>query len=84
MPVSMTALADDLAAESAVLRGMVAGLDAAGWARETPAEGWTIADSGVTRLVVPPGDVERLKTLLGGGGPEILTTGPCRAPAAAS
>jgi uncharacterized protein (TIGR03084 family) len=44
MPVSMTALADDLAAESVVLRGMVAGLDAAGWARETPAEGWTIAD----------------------------------------
>jgi long-chain acyl-CoA synthetase len=35
-----------------------------------------IADSGVTRLVAPPGDVERLKTLLGGAGPEILTTGP--------
>jgi long-chain acyl-CoA synthetase len=35
-----------------------------------------IADSGVTRLVAPPGDVERLKSLLGGGGPEILTTGP--------
>jgi uncharacterized protein (TIGR03084 family) len=44
MPVSMTALADDLAAESAVLRGLVAGLDAAGWRRDTPAEGWTIAD----------------------------------------
>src|SRR3954452_25394676 len=44
MPVSMTALADDLAAESAVLRGLVAGLDAAGWRRDTPAAGWTIAD----------------------------------------
>jgi uncharacterized protein (TIGR03084 family) len=42
--VSMTALADDLAAESAELRGLVAGLDAAGWRRDTPAEGWTIAD----------------------------------------
>jgi long-chain acyl-CoA synthetase len=35
-----------------------------------------ITDSGVTRLVAPPGEVERLKTLLGGAGPEILTTGP--------
>jgi uncharacterized protein (TIGR03084 family) len=44
MPVSMTALADDLAAESAVLRAMVAGLDEAGWRRDTPAAGWTISD----------------------------------------
>ena len=44
MPVSMNALADDLAAESAELRGLVAGLDEAGWRRDTPAEGWTIAD----------------------------------------
>jgi uncharacterized protein (TIGR03084 family) len=40
----MTSLADDLAAESAELRGLVAGLDEAGWRRETPAEGWSIAD----------------------------------------
>lgn len=44
MPVDMNALADDLAAESVVLRGLVAGLDEAGWQRLTPAEGWTIAD----------------------------------------
>jgi uncharacterized protein (TIGR03084 family) len=44
VPVSMTALADDLAAESAELRVLVAGLDEAGWRRDTPAEGWTIAD----------------------------------------
>jgi uncharacterized protein (TIGR03084 family) len=44
VPVSMTDLADDLAAESAELRAMLAGLDAAGWRRDTPAEGWTIAD----------------------------------------
>jgi long-chain acyl-CoA synthetase len=35
-----------------------------------------ITDSGVTRLVAMPGDVERLKSLLDGVGPEILTTGP--------
>jgi long-chain acyl-CoA synthetase len=35
-----------------------------------------ILDSGVTRLVAPPGDVERLNGLLDGAGPEILTTGP--------
>jgi uncharacterized protein (TIGR03084 family) len=40
----MTALADDLAAESAVLRELLVPLDAAGWRRDTPAEGWTIAD----------------------------------------
>jgi uncharacterized protein (TIGR03084 family) len=44
MPVSMTALADDLTAESAELRGLLAGLDESGWRRDTPAEGWTIAD----------------------------------------
>ncbi|GAA2850054.1 TIGR03084 family metal-binding protein [Pseudonocardia halophobica] len=44
MPVSMTALADDLAAESAELRAILAPLDHHGWARDTPAEGWTIAD----------------------------------------
>jgi uncharacterized protein (TIGR03084 family) len=44
VPVSMVVLADDLAAESAELRGMLAGLDEAGWRRATPADGWTIAD----------------------------------------
>lgn len=44
MPVSMAALADDLAAEGAVLRALVAGLDGAGWRRATPAPGWTIGD----------------------------------------
>ena len=44
MPVSMAALADDLAAESSDLRGLIADLDPLGWQRETPAEGWSIAD----------------------------------------
>ncbi|MHA6796252.1 TIGR03084 family metal-binding protein [Pseudonocardia bannensis] len=44
MPVSMDALADDLAAESAALRELIVGLDEAGWGRGTPAAGWTIAD----------------------------------------
>src|ERR1051326_4378288 len=40
----MTALAADLAAESAVTRALVAGLDEAGWHTPTPAAGWDIAD----------------------------------------
>lgn len=44
MPVSMDALADDLAAESAVLRGLLAPLDEEGWQRATPAAGWSIGD----------------------------------------
>jgi uncharacterized protein (TIGR03084 family) len=44
MPVDMAALAADLAAESAVTRGLVAGLDEAGWHTPTPAAGWDIAD----------------------------------------
>ncbi|HZG91261.1 MAG TPA: TIGR03084 family metal-binding protein [Pseudonocardia sp.] len=44
MPISMTTLTDDLAAESAQLRGMLAGLDGTGWHRDTPAVGWTVAD----------------------------------------
>jgi long-chain acyl-CoA synthetase len=35
-----------------------------------------ITDSGVTRLVVAPADVPRVRALLGDGGPELLTTGP--------
>lgn len=44
MPVSMTALGDDLAAESADLRVVLAALDEPGWRRATPAAGWTVAD----------------------------------------
>ena len=44
MPVAMGDLADDLVAETAVLRGLLTGLDDAGWRRGTPAAGWTIAD----------------------------------------
>jgi uncharacterized protein (TIGR03084 family) len=44
MPVDMAALAADLAAESAVTRALVAGLDEHGWHTPTPAAGWDIAD----------------------------------------
>jgi uncharacterized protein (TIGR03084 family) len=44
MPADMAALAADLAAESAVTRTLVAGLDEAGWHTPTPAAGWDIGD----------------------------------------
>jgi uncharacterized protein (TIGR03084 family) len=44
MPVSMAALCDDLSAETAVLREVLAGLSEDDWHRATPAAGWTIAD----------------------------------------
>jgi len=44
MPVDMRELADDLAAETTVLRDMVAALDEAGWHTATPAVGWTVGD----------------------------------------
>ena len=44
MPVDMAALAADLAAETAVTRALVAGLDQDGWRAPTPAVGWDIAD----------------------------------------
>jgi len=44
MPVSMAALCDDLAAESAELRVVLAGLSEDQWRQDTPAVGWTIAD----------------------------------------
>ncbi|HEX4061578.1 MAG TPA: TIGR03084 family metal-binding protein [Streptosporangiaceae bacterium] len=44
MPADMNDLADDLAAETVVLRALVAGLDEPGWRQDTPAPGWTIAD----------------------------------------
>jgi uncharacterized protein (TIGR03084 family) len=44
MPVDMTALAADLAAESAVTRALVEDLDEAAWQTPTPAAGWNIKD----------------------------------------
>jgi uncharacterized protein (TIGR03084 family) len=44
MPADMAALASDLAAETAVTRNLVAGLDEAGWRTPTPAAGWDIAE----------------------------------------
>ena len=44
MPADMTELLDDLAAESADLRGLVADLDERGWRTPTPAIGWAIGD----------------------------------------
>ena len=49
MAVDMAALAGDVAAESAVTRGLVDGLDEAGWRTPTPAAGWDIADQ-ITHL----------------------------------
>jgi uncharacterized protein (TIGR03084 family) len=40
----MNALADDLAAETAIVRELVAGLDEQAWRQATPAPGWSIAD----------------------------------------
>lgn len=44
MPADMHELAADLAAETAVLRELVAGLDESGWRMPTPAAGWCVAD----------------------------------------
>lgn len=44
MAPSMDDLADDLAAESAVLRALLTGLDDAGWEAPTPAAGWAVRD----------------------------------------
>jgi uncharacterized protein (TIGR03084 family) len=44
MPIDMGALADDVAAETAVTRALVAGLSEDAWRTPTPAEGWDIAD----------------------------------------
>jgi uncharacterized protein (TIGR03084 family) len=44
VPVDMAALADDVAAETAATRGLVAGLTENGWRTATPAPGWDIAD----------------------------------------
>ena len=44
MPADMKALAADLAAETAVVRALVADLDDPAWRQPTPAPGWSIAD----------------------------------------
>ncbi|MBW0114976.1 TIGR03084 family metal-binding protein [Pseudonocardia abyssalis] len=44
MAPDMHRLADDLAAETAVLRALLAPLDDAGWDAPTPAEGWAVRD----------------------------------------
>jgi uncharacterized protein (TIGR03084 family) len=45
MPVDLKALVRDLAEETAALRAMTDPLAPAGWSRETPSPGWTIADT---------------------------------------
>ena len=44
MAPGMESLADDLAAETAVLRSMLVDLDDADWAAPTPAVGWAVCD----------------------------------------
>ncbi len=44
MPADLGELVADLAAETVAVRGLIAGLDEAGWRRPTPAVGWTIGD----------------------------------------
>ena len=44
MPVDITALIDDLTAETAALRAIIGPLPAAAWQQDTPASGWTVSD----------------------------------------
>jgi uncharacterized protein (TIGR03084 family) len=44
VPVDVSQLADDLAAETRALERLLEPLDAAGWERPTPAPGWAIRD----------------------------------------
>ncbi|MBO0820700.1 MAG: TIGR03084 family protein [Nocardiopsaceae bacterium] len=44
MPVDIASLTADLGAESAALDELVTGLGPAGWAKPTPASGWTVRD----------------------------------------
>jgi uncharacterized protein (TIGR03084 family) len=73
----IASLADDLAAESDELRGVLGPLPAADWARPTPAAGWTIVDQvthlayfdDVTRLsVTDPGRFQAEADRLTAGG----------------
>jgi len=65
MAVDMAALAGDVAAETAVTRGLVADLTETGWRTPTPAAGWDIADQighlayfdqAAVRAAVDPGE----------------------------
>ena len=49
MPADLAGLLDDLAAETEVVDGLVAGLDPARWPAPTPSPGWSIQDQ-VTHL----------------------------------
>jgi len=80
MPVDMAALAADLAAESAVTRALVAGLDEASWRTPTPAAGWDIADQighlayfdqVAVRAAVHPDEFRAELAAAGQGEPEI-------------
>ena len=44
MPIGMDQLTRDLLEETRSLRGLLADLDAEGWDRPTPAEGWSVRD----------------------------------------
>jgi uncharacterized protein (TIGR03084 family) len=44
MPVDLTALIEDLAAETAALRAIIDPLPDAAWHEDTPAPGWTVSD----------------------------------------
>jgi uncharacterized protein (TIGR03084 family) len=44
MPIGMDQLTRDLTAETRGLRGLLADLDANGWERPTPADGWSVRD----------------------------------------
>jgi uncharacterized protein (TIGR03084 family) len=49
MPADLPGLLDDLAAETAVLTGLLTGLDDVEWHRATPSAGWSVLDQ-VTHL----------------------------------
>lgn len=76
----LSALARDLAGETAALRTVLAGLGAADWARPTPADGWTVTDQ-VTHLayfddvtflsVTDPGRLQQTVAGLTAGGDDF-------------
>ncbi|MEQ3550007.1 TIGR03084 family metal-binding protein [Pseudonocardia nematodicida] len=68
--VRMAGLCDDLAAETAAVRALVAPLSEDGWRRATPAPGWTIADQ-----LVHLADVDEL-AVLAATGPGSFRAGP--------
>lgn len=78
MPLSMEALADDLAGETAELRAVLEALTAADWSRPTPAQGWCIGDQvshlayfddvAVQAVTDPDGFLAELARMNGEGG----------------